>query len=528
MARQPINLGTAPDGAGGDVARTAFGKVNDMTAELYANTTNLQNTKVDTTDPRLGDAREWIASTVTQAEAEAGTGTTRRAWTAQRVWQAIAAWWAASPMKTKLDSIAANATANATDAQLRDRATHTGTQTANTISNFGAAAIGSALAGFTVAASRNAVTAADTILGGFQKVQKYLNDLGTAAYSNVTSTSIDTTVGRVLRTGDGGWMGELPVIAGTNLDDRTLRGWRYWSSVFGHTGTPPTGVTAGMLITHGINGNYVFQEFTELIQDSGIARKWRRNCYASLPWSSWNLDLGDDTLESIVSHNIVINGSFNINQRGTPLSPTLSAGQFGYDRWKAGSAGCTYTTTYSVGSVTTINITSGSLVQLVGAGYQSPGWYTLSWTGTAAARIDNGAYSASPISVYLPATNPVSVEFGPGSVTLVQFCKGNVVTPFKHRLYTEELLACQRFYQNGLVEFCGNVSAGGTYYIRVPFQTEMRVIPTVVLTNAYNNSFPATVGTVSATMRSFTETRVASATATPGAFASSFTASAEL
>ena len=52
--------------------------------------------KVDETDPRLTDAREWIAATVEQAEAEAGTSTTRRAWTAQRVRQAAAAWWAAT------------------------------------------------------------------------------------------------------------------------------------------------------------------------------------------------------------------------------------------------------------------------------------------------------------------------------------------------------------------------------------------------------------------------------------------------
>jgi len=44
-------------------------------------------------DSRLSDAREWSAETVAQAEAEAGTATTRRAWTAQRVRQAIAAWW---------------------------------------------------------------------------------------------------------------------------------------------------------------------------------------------------------------------------------------------------------------------------------------------------------------------------------------------------------------------------------------------------------------------------------------------------
>ena len=42
--------------------------------------------------------------------------------------------------KTKLDGIAAGATANSTDAQLRDRATHTGTQIASTISDFSTAA----------------------------------------------------------------------------------------------------------------------------------------------------------------------------------------------------------------------------------------------------------------------------------------------------------------------------------------------------------------------------------------------------
>lgn len=44
-------------------------------------------------DSRLSNAREWSAGTVSQAEAEAGTATTRLAWTAQRVRQAIQGWW---------------------------------------------------------------------------------------------------------------------------------------------------------------------------------------------------------------------------------------------------------------------------------------------------------------------------------------------------------------------------------------------------------------------------------------------------
>lgn len=41
----------------------------------------------------IDSSGEWSAETVSQAEAEAGTATTRRAWTAQRVRQAIVAWW---------------------------------------------------------------------------------------------------------------------------------------------------------------------------------------------------------------------------------------------------------------------------------------------------------------------------------------------------------------------------------------------------------------------------------------------------
>lgn len=114
---------------------TAYGWGNHASAgyALASSVTSALAGKVDTSDARLTDAREWTAATVGQVEAEAGTGTTRRAWTAQRVRQAIAAWWAGTAEKLKLDGIQAGATANATDAQLRDRATHTGTQAISTI-----------------------------------------------------------------------------------------------------------------------------------------------------------------------------------------------------------------------------------------------------------------------------------------------------------------------------------------------------------------------------------------------------------
>lgn len=53
----------------------------------------LAATAIQPGNPALSDSREWSAETVSQAEAEAGTATTRRAFTAQRVRQAITAWW---------------------------------------------------------------------------------------------------------------------------------------------------------------------------------------------------------------------------------------------------------------------------------------------------------------------------------------------------------------------------------------------------------------------------------------------------
>lgn len=50
-------------------------------------------TATEGNDPRLSDGRDWNADIVPQAEAEAGTSDTPRKWTAQRVRQAVNAWW---------------------------------------------------------------------------------------------------------------------------------------------------------------------------------------------------------------------------------------------------------------------------------------------------------------------------------------------------------------------------------------------------------------------------------------------------
>jgi hypothetical protein len=80
---------TLIDDADAENARTTLGLGSAATTNTG---TGAANTILGN-DSRLTDSREWTATTVEQTEAESGTATTRRAWTAQRVRQGIAAWW---------------------------------------------------------------------------------------------------------------------------------------------------------------------------------------------------------------------------------------------------------------------------------------------------------------------------------------------------------------------------------------------------------------------------------------------------
>lgn len=98
--------------------------------------------------------------------------------------------------KAKLDGIAAGATANASDAQLRDRATHTGTQSADTLTDGTAnkaftAAERTKLAGIAAGATANASDAQlrDRATHTGQQPMSTISDAGTSATRNVGTTS---------------------------------------------------------------------------------------------------------------------------------------------------------------------------------------------------------------------------------------------------------------------------------------------------------------------------------------------------
>jgi len=147
--------------------------------------------------------------------------------------------------------------------------------------------------------------------------------------------------------------------------------------------------------------------------------------------------------------NRLIDAGFIINQRVYVSGTSLASGVYAHDRWKAGSGGGTYTFTQgSIGVPITITITAGSLQQVIeGCNMPEGGTYTLSWSGTAQARVNGGSYAASPITVTgLTAGANCTVEFNTGTVLRPQLEIGSTATSFDYRPYGTELALCQRYY----------------------------------------------------------------------------------
>ncbi|WP_043349026.1 hypothetical protein [Methylobacterium sp. B1] len=152
--------------------------------------------------------------------------------------------------------------------------------------------------------------------------------------------------------------------------------------------------------------------------------------------------LGLNASGIFAGRNRLLNGNFTVNQRGQPSASTsYSAGVYILDRWKAGANGVTLSyAAASNGVDIVVTITAGTLVQVIeGSRYLIEGGaFTLSWTGTATARIyqgsASGSYAASPVrAASLTAATNTTVEFGTGTLSLVQFEPGAAVTVFERR-----------------------------------------------------------------------------------------------
>lgn len=176
--------------------------------------------------------------------------------------------------------------------------------------------------------------------------------------------------------------------------------------------------------------------------------------------------------------NRLINSDFIVNQRGFASGGSLSAGAYGHDRWKAGAGGCTYSFTTTL-PATGITITAGTLQQVIEGGHVEGGTFVLSWSGTAQARVNGGAYGPSPLTVAgLTVGLNVTVEFGTGTVLAPQF-EPNGATSYERRPPGIERMLCERYYRTIACHAAG-VATAGSQAISVPvfWWPAMRATPT--------------------------------------------------
>jgi hypothetical protein len=218
-----------------------------------------------------------------------------------------------------------------------------------------------------------------------------------------------------------------------------------------------------------------------------------------------------DAASGVSSGNAIMNGAFEINQRGYVSAANLASGAYGFDRWKSTFTNTTLTyTSAPQGQLVTIN-SGGSIEQVVERANLPAGTYTLSWQGTATGRIYNtGAtppsYAASPITVTLDGLANVEVEFTASGETktlgYVQLETGPIATPFRRNANSiqGELAACQRYAFLGGTGAVGRWNSTTVAEAFISFPVTMRAAPSVTHLLNYAASVVGITGvTVTAT-----------------------------
>lgn len=200
-------------------------------------------------------------------------------------------------------------------------------------------------------------------------------------------------------------------------------------------------------------------------------------------------------LNLLLLKNAIINGGFQVNQRAKSGTVILNAGEYGHDRWKAGSSGCTYTFN-TVENLTTITITAGSLIQVIEGLNLETDTYTLAWEGTAQGKIGAGSYGASGLTGSVTGGSNLNIEFNIGTISKVRFNRGSAHILWQTEAYADVLRQCQRYYlhisnDGGQYTILGSMTADGTPYAHlvVNFPVDMRISPTSITTSAMSSFY---------------------------------------
>lgn len=188
-------------------------------------------------------------------------------------------------------------------------------------------------------------------------------------------------------------------------------------------------------------------------------------------------------LQPTIGKNLLINAQGLINQRAyVSGTATTVANQYTLDRWRVVTSGqnLTFSTT---NNEVTFTAPAGGVEQVIEGLNLVSGTYTLSWTGTATATVNGSAITNGGQVVIVGGSN-TTIRFIGGTFKTPQFEKGNVATVFDYRLYANELLLCQRYYQIILWLVSGYTNASSLdLYSSTQFSVPMRTSPSVIKTS---------------------------------------------
>jgi hypothetical protein len=292
---------------------------------------------VATDDPRLSDAREWTAPTVTQPEIDAGVSTERRAWSVEMIKQATSAWFfsVTSGFGRAWTSLADAAAARdalglgtAATQNVQTSSTDTTTNALLGVTSFGLGALSSVsypkasmdtedcpvgfyriastvpgtwpITAFTgcILVERVSTSQIKQTLSKVQSGEIWIRQISSGVPSTWVSvltgiksqtSTTDATAGALLTVDSFGigTLGFAPNI--TDLDATTLPAGLY-RFANGGTGTKPTGAAAnGLVFLERYSSTIAKQTWTNIVGGSAIApRTWVRTSYAAATWGGWS------------------------------------------------------------------------------------------------------------------------------------------------------------------------------------------------------------------------------------------------
>ena len=357
----------------------------------------------------------------------------------------------------------------------------------------------SQITGYRDAAANSATAAAGSANAAAASASTALNAPGTAATS---ATVLTVGTGSKSLTVQSGklFTGGVPVMIALATNPATV--WMYGQVSSYDAGTGALIVSVTATLGSGSSGNWsvflVGPQGIQGVQGPGSSGTGLQKGNGAGGFVSAVAGADYPTVVMAGRRNQVINGAFQINQRGYASGSATTAGQYTFDRWKVtGAGGVTYAT---ANNKTTVTIPAGQTLQQVieGVSLQS-GSYVLSWEGTAQGRIAGGAYGASgAVTAVITGGANTTIEFSAGTVANVQFELGAVSSPFEVCPYQQQLAMCQRYYEVSIgagkkfpatasgghqclavVPVAGSASGNAGAPGKLPFCVQKRVTPTV-------------------------------------------------